>query len=823
MEMTSYSNDLQVRWIVACLSPSDIAPHPNFRTDRVDDAELLALIVRMQWQEYESYRELNEDEKIPVRSRRILDAARRALDSETIHEGLRELIRVASDENLSLGERGAAALLAANADSELDVPDAHIALLDHLASLMVASAGSFEDSRKLASAILLQQCAFRAFEAGRTDTSRQYAGQVLSALARIGSDWEEFPVSRGVSWSSQVSQTRLAELIIGNAKSLLAGSADIRDDSWVEIVKAPYPAASTRSVRDAFSGLAATIEEVFKDNFASTKRARRLMQRDNVLRPLYSSLLHAELSGDVSDASRMRNVVGNILAVRSALDESLTATRLEALRLLRQADSTDHLQRLLTKMRAHGPLEAIREAAEKVVDARREQDYVTSSDLALIDQAADLLSPAYTNDAIELAFRYARQPYDGRLKRLHSALWKQIETALRSVNLLISGNSDVDFSYIVRAVVDLVADSEAVGDQFVVSALAALSPNVRLDAVPENDKDAWVALAGLGSEPASALAVDRLRIYLAAGQVPPRQISANLASHEFVVALINGWLGDAGPEDLDKASDIVSRTLQTVQSEASRGAYTVYSWSPFSLAAILITRFSRFELWPILIDVLSDPNVANDGKYDVIRLLAERVPTRDVAASLRDHLPEGRIPEFTEQGNSLFSVPLGQLNATRRSFHLAYDLERPSSLQESILGDIGARDASIRAESATSCLFSVIADSRLEWPVVLLLQLSYDQAPVVQGNAARALAYLSALVNVSFLESICQRVETLLSAPGTSGVMSVLRGLYEAAESSSIPSAVLRFKESLTVVAREHPSRAVRDAAREVLGLFAES
>src|SRR5881227_113868 len=115
------SDNLHIEWLVACLSPGDIAPHRNFKSDSAQGAELLALVTQFQLQEYETYRDLAQDtdQNSPalVQRNAVPEAARLALDATTIVDGLQQLVNAAEDEHLALGERAAAALLASVASN----------------------------------------------------------------------------------------------------------------------------------------------------------------------------------------------------------------------------------------------------------------------------------------------------------------------------------------------------------------------------------------------------------------------------------------------------------------------------------------------------------------------------------------------------------------------------------------------------------------------------------------------------------------------------------------------------------------------------------
>ncbi|MFG2102797.1 hypothetical protein ACGFJ5_19595 [Micromonospora echinaurantiaca] len=817
--MTGNGNSLQIEWVVACLSPGDVAPHPNFRTDHVSGAELLALIAQFQWQEYEAYVELSAQnlETASLRAEPVLDAARRALDARTVSDGLAALVEVANSERKSFGQRAAAALLAAATASELDRPESQIELLYDLAVVISNSNAGSPSSRRLAVAVLLHQCAFRALESNRLQDSRHFAEQAYSRLHGLGDDWDEFPVSKGISWSPVDSQRRLAELIDGNAKALLVTTGDRLDPSWTGIVRSPFPAASVSAVRDTTNALTTVTEETFKQSYPTNRRVRTFGGRDTPLRLLYSSLLHAELTGNRGETARLRKLLGEVLAVRLAGGHAPgDSTRYtEAIRLLRQADSEDLLRRFLLAIRMQGPLDTLRDAAESLIEIRETQQFITSSDLAILDRAADLIAPEHSLRAVGLAVRYAGLPRDGRVAGSRVAKWKRVETSLKVVSALVAGNGQIDMAEVVRLVMQIQDLEGLAGEQFVLSALANLTDTVEWDSVPSRLRAEWARLFYLDS--ADGLAIDALAAFSSLGQQAPDDVRGRLAGHELVAALIGGLLGERpSTRDLERAVETVTDTLRKVQKDAARGQFVGYSWSPFLMAARLISRFSRNELWLPLVDALTDPSVARDEKMRALTALITDRHRVSMPPIVQERLSAWSAPDVRDDPRDLFLVPSENFDGVWRNFCLAYDLTNPSESRASVLRDAGSRESAIRIAAVDSCFLAAVKDPSAEWPQVLLLQLSHDRDSSVRNRVSRGLGFLSTSPAVVLRGAIAERLAALLKEPGISIPMGALNGLIEAAQQEG-PSRDLWCKESLRLLMAEHPSRYLREAAKAAL------
>src|SRR5690606_29660612 len=94
-------------------------------------------------------------------------------------------------------------------------------------------------------------------------TALAEARRGVSALQskRSAKDWENFEVSRGISWGPRESQRRIADLVGGNAKSLVVSLANDDSKGWVRLVRQSPPINELAAIRHTASGLSTFVSE----------------------------------------------------------------------------------------------------------------------------------------------------------------------------------------------------------------------------------------------------------------------------------------------------------------------------------------------------------------------------------------------------------------------------------------------------------------------------------------------------------------------------------------------------------------------------------
>jgi hypothetical protein len=317
------------------------------------------------------------------------------------------------------------------------------------------------------------------------------------------------------------------------------------------------------------------------------------------------------------------------------------------------------------------------------------------------------------------------------------------------------------------------------------------------------------------------LAIDVLRATDALGVPASEDAHDKLTGLEFAAALNSELLGDppAG-SDLHKAIDVVTETIATIRNDAASSRFVGYSWSPLAMAAMLVMRYQTFEILPTLLDALTDPNVAAGDKVHALHELTRDTPPASVRREVKNHFATQDISFSGKLDHHFFFVPAEHLEVAGRNFLLAFDLLPPGVAQESILRDAGSRDKSVRAETASGCLWAAISVPMAEWPLILLLQLSHDREPVVRSSASQGLADLSMRPHLAIREAVQQRVSQLLNEPGIAIPLGALKGLYSAETNATAPDRSLWCRNDVNALLNKHPSRTVRTLAKNVLDRY---
>lgn len=805
--MTRVHGNLDMQWVVACLAPYDVAPHPNFSVDGASGAELLALIVQYKWNEYDVYAESGSDESATPR---LLGAAKMSLESEHIEEAIELLLQLATDELLTAGQRVAASLLLAVAYSDRDLPEASLDILENLARTIQEIDTPHQASRDLLIGVLFQQAAMRSFEIGDRNLAGRYAKLAEETLEGVDGDsaaWETFNVSRGISWSAAQSQHRILELVLSNARARLASAVGPFRGDWERVVRAPFPAAAVRGVRDSNAALSGFLDEVFNRELPAVRKVQTVGKGDSVARQMYAALLNAELAGDAAAVGRLRKDLGRLFAVRVSSAESNDDVSIaEAIRLLRQSNSDQDVRRLVKAVRAEGPLPPLQALSRNLIDKRSTQTYASAADLAMFGRAVDLLPQELTDEAVKVAVRYGSQP-------------KRVDDALRTLREVLQISEPGDWTSVVDGILRLPALSDLAGEQLLFSKLADLTELIVWNHVSDRSRQAWISILEGGMASPSVLAIDVLRSMKAMGSDQASELQNRLDGLQFAVAVVDGLVNDDG-RALIRASDIVEETLNEVRADAAKGRYSGFSWSPFSLAAWLILKHDRTYLWRSVAECFADPRVLTNEKIEALHVFNADPRGDLISPQARTLLTSLDSLAGTEVG--WFDVSNAEVSATFERFRVSHGLTSIDRAQVTAVRDVSSSEPSVRQQIAGMCGFLAAQGSDLEWPWLLLLQLSHDRSIEVSTSAADALALLSISSKGPMTQSVQDRVQDLLGDAGIARPLSVLRGVSRGLASRA-PIRPDWLRDAIVDLALGHLSLVVRRRASRVLQQFDRS
>lgn len=807
-----------VEWVVACLAPRDIAPHPNFRVSSVTPLELFALLIELEVADFEEYQSGLEPTNYPARdaSLELLNAARATLESGTQRDGMLRLFEMAQKPQSSFGIRVAAALMAAVVASELDEFEQAVHFLKSLLEQARNYATTVNGSTKLLRAALAQQLAIRLLESGDIEQAYSYSNEAYQTLSLEGDElWDHFSVSQGISWDSRQSQVRVAELLRGNAMALRAFLGDDSSNEWVDVVRSSPSIAELPPIRGTLRGLAHLVDEKFRERFEASGSSRTLrIGGDPVLQPMYAALMHAELAGSLSEIRKLRELIGQTLMLRSA-DEDLSHSVAEAIRLLRQSDSETSLKRLLRTIRIHGPIEVIGDSGSRLLANKESLNHISQADLYLIEAAADLLSPPMRSKAIEAALAYPIASSDRRLGPSASARWKKLEDSLRVTSILLP-ESDADDTT-ARQVLIWAKKFRVERQSLTFSAVVKLAEAVQWDRVSQETVYGWRKWLSNLSASFDAGKLEFLRLAEVLGApLNSREILIPEDS-EYVAWLVNRNLSGRpiSSTELAAAVQICAKELIKDVELANKGTIEGHLYSPAELAAYLIAACGAIELWDPLNKFLANPRVAGWDKVAALNRLT--YSPLNIPDEIRAQIREAGAAMLSAKASDRLGPRVNMLPSAWRKFAVVNSFISLNSAQLDIIADAASPHAQLRAAAADIAALFLDRSPGVDWPAVLLLQISRDQNSSVRAAAARNLAYISTQDLVA-QQAVQERVRQLLFEPGVGLPMAILRGLLRSVEQQyrSFEDADW-WVSDVTRLSRSHPSSLIRGRALRLL------
>ncbi len=785
-------------WLVACLAPGEIAPHPNFSVTRTDSWELLALLAQSRWRDYEHYRDLcrNDDEGLD-----LVGAVENSLLAETQAEGARQLEALAGAGHNS-GYTAAAALFAAVAFAELDDLGRSRDLLTAVSSRISGEPTSTSD--RLIQTALQQQLALRAAEQRDATAAVRYARQVLELHERrLPASWETFRTSRGTKLRASTVQREVQEVLASNALSLVVSLEEFGQQSWVRAVRLPAPRGGMRALNDLASSSVNFVSAAYTRQVEPATARRTYYTEDPVLRPAQAALLYAELNGSFAATRRHRDLVAKYLVLREESSDRV-AELTEAVRLLRQSDSFTNLRPLVRQLRNEGPLAALEHSAAAVLRRPGLEETVSRSDLAVLTHAADVLDEQSRERALEAAVAFGSGASSRH--RGHDGLvpWAVVDEAVKAAATLLPDTGRDQRA--AAEVLDMLVGARA--DEVLAGAAAEFAEAVDWRAVDSSTIAAWRAWV-TPQDSTGADVLMSVRAAVPALDAQPSESGRAVFGLDRVVQVLD-QLNDGQASDPGTLADIAgiaTAALDSMIEAASRGEYSFGRYPPLLLATATADLARQPGLWERVVSSLLDPRVALRDKTPALEWLATHRPQiPDYVMGGLDHqwrrLLEGQTEPFLSASDE------HEVAAWRMA--TAYGLVDQAAVQLAALERAGSQDPQRRLGAARLGESAAPAD----WAVVLLLQLSHDDVATVAATACRAL--VRALTSASELRlAIIRRLASALGAEGTLVPLLVLRGLRELlTDTPNIPEELARRIEELR---SQHPSRLVREAAGQAV------
>lgn len=800
-----------VDWIAAALAPQAIAPHPNFKQEDVRTVQLLALLADGRYVDFARHEstpvQAAEDHQLEMQ---LVRSVRDSMLAETQEAGVEELLAVIAaggqgEEQLLPGVRAAGALFASVALSELDQVHIAVEMLRSVLSSFGAPGGYAGASMSLVDAVVRQQLVVRLVEAGNHEEAMREAQFVERTVPRQRAAFDDIDLSVGSPYTAIQLQHELARMVRTHALTSMALLEPFGGRRWVRVVKSKPSLIDERFYRTESEAGMALVNETFEGRVSWSRGTRHFRTGDPVDGPVSTALLHAELSGDLGQVRRRREMLGKLRVLRPSADSVWSVG--EGLRLLRQSDTRQPLEDLLRVIRAEGPLDVLVSSVQSVLKGLP-AGLATRCGLVVLASAAEVMSEAELGSAIAAALAFRESP-SRRLGRESLLPWAAREAAWRHVAKLVP-HSGLDEVVAAVALTELTEDDQELA-QPLEGSLENLVRSIDWKSVSPGLRERWTDWAEAQSEVrAFGLATSVLDGVYGVRRHrlgPPRPEGLDLAVRILWEAANEV---DVDPGELSSSASACVATLDSIRRSAAQGAYGFGGINAADVATLLVTELGQSELWEPLFTFLLDPRVGQHEKapaLDRMVLLGAEIPDEIIlrlADSPFDRLQGHRADPF-EPTRLPFSP-----EALR--FCAAYGLV-PRNIVISAIAELASYAQHAGRVEAARSVPPALASSEDDdsWAAVTLLQLSHDGDPVVRSEAGRALSATWTRYP-SLTDVVVGRLLELLAADGILIPLLTLRGL---SEKRDLPDPL---RAQVFALGQDHRARPVREAALAVLG-----
>ncbi len=790
---------VEMAWIAAVLAPWTVSPHPNFSGGEITAPQALALVTERR-NAHVDREQSDRGGSWPDWARELLGAAQSSLVAATQSESTGLLWEIAQRPGVPVGARVAAATYAALGSLELEEAFQSVDRLGALAMELV-DATTPDDrgpSHRLALAVLHQQRVVRACDSFRFEDAQFSIAEVHRWLPNVAATgFEEFSVSKGISWGSTRVQR---DMLTATKQHALAAKATIDrfgGGGWVRVVRARSGWIDLRQHILERNRGTAVVRDDFEAKFESTS-GKRVFGRESATDVAYSALLVAELSGDVGIARANRAEMARIhLLARDDVEFRVS----EALRLLRQSNETAPLKAALAWIRAEGPLAALKDDAVKILSRAVRDQYASESDLLVLEGAADMLEASELARSISVA-----QIHLETLKNADRYSWPHLDNVWKAITRFLPGSDQDD--QVARTASELLHEPKVLSRPLS-NTLARLVAAIDWAKVGDQVRRTWSqwVVGQSPTDPEIKALVFQVRDALELSDLD-LELSSGIESAAILAD--DGLPPDADESRLGEARESILSALTAEVLAAANGAFAFGSIAPSNVAVAFALRFGDEVVWDAVAAHLIDPNIIADFKelaLDRLASNASRVPVRirkrlsnswrTISASRRDSWFGGEDLPLAPEALRM-AAALGALTPTE-------GLEAVLELNAS--GDVG------RMEAARSIPL-IAAREDATWAHVLLLQLASDDNPNVRAEAGFAMIQL--LSSESFVSNmVAERAMTLLKSDGIRCALRVLHGLQALVDAES--QAVTPWLPLVREMAASDPRRIIRGAATELL------
>lgn len=709
-------SELNEQWIVAIVSPRDIAVHPNFSQETCSAPQLLASRLKG-WGSAvrdadKAISEFTDEEK------QLLQSAQEAFllgeASVAARASLGALASESTDPCLSTAATIFLVASLADADQYSEIfqrLEAGLARLTGLAGPEVA----------ICRAMLGLQRALREEEVGHTEAST--AAEALEIVRSIDTDGlPGLDLSLGVDWESAHTWHRvLSELESAAIAHLSSSASPMEVDIWAEWVRREGPRVQAEFVGAEVEGLEKYVDERF--NLATKDPSITWGSGDVIEGPVLRSLMHKELVGRPS-ARHSRRTMGQIRLLRRDVHGPM-----DALRLLRQSQDDKVFARAAQFLKAHGPLDLVRVEAITVLTSRP-PEWWRKVDFQALTHGAEFLDGNEASNGFDILAAYMRRHgQDG--SRF------DVEAKASAIGALAKrANRDDDLARLVHqltvegAIEDMSKDGYA-------RALAS----VDWDKVGNTTKTLWTDWLNGSSK---AQNFPALTLLLAAELGLSEEPGPSDLSLMTIAAMLNSDLRSTESQlreaQVQEFSRVLIDALGKEQSRARQGAFLFGGIDVADLAVLLAIRHTELmSLWEAVCEFVTDPAVPRESKNSALDRMSASPAL--IPAPIVVQLKDGFAGVSSSQSPSIRSGSTsGGPYPSGLRIGAATGIASESALLTGVLGLASDEAPALRVDAARILGLLVTDATHSVWGQPLLLLLCRDRDATVRAHAGFALA-----------------------------------------------------------------------------------
>lgn len=804
---TAMTEDLA--WLVALLSPRDIAIHPNYASrETVTGPACLALLTSSQFaaltrlQESEQWRALLD---VDPQGCLAIGAVREAFSVGSVETGAEQLRGISID---LIADRPALAVVCAVISSacyaEVD--------RDELARQVLQVAIERIQTRKggsalILSGVLLANLSLRQLDQGHA-TSAETARLASATLNDVKVDTlPRFPLSLGVEWDSATSLSNIINLLANGCVHHEASfSSDIQPR--LDLIRKPSPVLVQRLRGRVATGFQKHVENELSDLLQSRGVSWSDEGPDGDAE-LCEALFMAEFSGHPV-ARNYRHLLGMHRFLRGTATGQEWLVR-ESLRLIRQSGDKKKLVAVLNAVRNRGPLVALQGEAMQIGTRRTTGPLLRDVELQVLSAGAYLLGRKAASEQMRVLlntadYRVAATPRSAQLSSVRlSALWRAV------IPLSVAAGEP---SRAARALFDEVRNAwpdEALDYEYSII-IGQLGRDAWSDPGLQRTVERWASSDAASAGHPQARKAFRRALDLAAPHLEPGLGHEEALDLETVQRLIDRSLVHPTIEfpqaRVEAAESLILGVMAQTREAAARGQYSLGGIAECELGVALALMADRRALWSSICEYLCDPRVQRADKSSAIDRMIRAF--RDIPPIVAELL-EGRSAQLLDGGPemSLRSAPAPFPEGLRLCAVLG--LLGSTEVLDQTGRLLGERSPGIRRAGAEVLLDLLAASFDYPWLSTSAMLLSHDRDTEVRATAGRALTQLKDYGEVG-VDAATSRMISLLDEDGYLIPNSILVGLLDN------PTALNgRLRTKVQAVAATHIDASARRHADELI------